>query len=593
MAIEDFDQVTIAAAHLRPFSKFIMSIGELPTSYLDSLSYAEQVTWFCDYLQNNVIPAINNNADALQELINYINSLDLQDEVNNKLDEMVEDGTLINLLTSYLPYVTPEMYGAKGDGETDDKNAILECLSENKIVNFSANKTYYCSTPILLENINGLLINGNNATLKFNGMSSSSVGNLGYFEFNNSTNVNIENLNINGNITWITRPYSWESGYNEYNISRNKTYDGFRLVDCSNFKINKCIATKIKVGFHLSNTTNSEIKNSSSLYTMADGILLHGGCKYVNVYNHYVNYGNDDQFSMVHESNDSNYVENCSYNNCNANNSFGACCVMQECINCYANNCSSLNNKDVPFKMGTSSGTFGCTNCSMNNIKVKSQNTIQGTSANLSTAVNNGTMAIAYTSGSVNLTNCSLNNCIFDETSGNNLSWFNPNHSGLKINNCIFNGINIIFTSISNIEFNNCKITSNDGNTITNSSVTFRNCSITDNVTYSTRGKRALSCNNCHNIILDNVTLAGKTNDITNLLSLYCDSTDYSTAYVDVNDTNLTITNMVDIYKNGVLRLNNISNFNYPRFREGQLVYFESNDGLYIITENNWTKLNA
>ncbi len=37
MAIEDFDQVTIEPAKLRPFSKFIMSIGELPTSYLDSL----------------------------------------------------------------------------------------------------------------------------------------------------------------------------------------------------------------------------------------------------------------------------------------------------------------------------------------------------------------------------------------------------------------------------------------------------------------------------------------------------------------------------------------------------------------------------
>ena len=68
MAIENFDQVTIAPAKLRPFSKFIMSIGELPTSYLDSLSYAEQVTWFCDYLQNRVIPAIDNNAEALKEV---------------------------------------------------------------------------------------------------------------------------------------------------------------------------------------------------------------------------------------------------------------------------------------------------------------------------------------------------------------------------------------------------------------------------------------------------------------------------------------------------------------------------------------------
>lgn len=113
MAIEDFDQVTIAPAKLRPFSKFIMSIGELPTSYLDSLSYAEQVTWFCDYLQNNVIPALNNNAEALEEVQglmtqlqeyvnNYFTNLDIQEEVNNKLDKMVTDGTLTRLIGNYI-----------------------------------------------------------------------------------------------------------------------------------------------------------------------------------------------------------------------------------------------------------------------------------------------------------------------------------------------------------------------------------------------------------------------------------------------------------------------------------------------------------
>lgn len=113
MAIEDFDQVTIAPAKLRPFSKFIMSIGELPTSYLDSLSYAEQITWFCDYLQNRVIPALNNNAEALEEVQNlmtqlqeyvdnYFTNLDVQEEINNKLDDMVEQGTLQEIIADYL-----------------------------------------------------------------------------------------------------------------------------------------------------------------------------------------------------------------------------------------------------------------------------------------------------------------------------------------------------------------------------------------------------------------------------------------------------------------------------------------------------------
>ena len=119
MAVENFDQVTIEPAKLRPFNKFIMSIGELPTSYLDSLSYAEQVTWFCDYLQNHVIPAVNNNAAALQEVQNlitelqeyvdnYFTNLDVQEEINNKLDEMALSGELTNLIKDYVDPIYTE-----------------------------------------------------------------------------------------------------------------------------------------------------------------------------------------------------------------------------------------------------------------------------------------------------------------------------------------------------------------------------------------------------------------------------------------------------------------------------------------------------
>ena len=138
MAIEDFDQVTIEASHLRPFSKFIMSIGELPTSYLDSLSYAEQVTWFCDYLQNNVIPAINNNADALEEVQNlmtqlqdyvsdYFENLDVQDEINNKLDQMAEDGSLTAIIGNYVDPIYRQ-YEEEIDQTMATQNATIQSL---------------------------------------------------------------------------------------------------------------------------------------------------------------------------------------------------------------------------------------------------------------------------------------------------------------------------------------------------------------------------------------------------------------------------------------------------------------------------------
>ena len=110
MAINQEPSVDVQS--LTPFKKFIMTIGAIPTSYLESMTYAELLMWFCDYLQNTVIPTVNNNADAVEELQslyeqleNYVNdyfdNLDIQDEINHKLDEMATDGTLMPLFNQY------------------------------------------------------------------------------------------------------------------------------------------------------------------------------------------------------------------------------------------------------------------------------------------------------------------------------------------------------------------------------------------------------------------------------------------------------------------------------------------------------------
>ena len=53
---------------LKPFTRFIYTIGELPSSYLMSMTYQEQLTWFCNYLATTVIPTVNNNGLAVEEL---------------------------------------------------------------------------------------------------------------------------------------------------------------------------------------------------------------------------------------------------------------------------------------------------------------------------------------------------------------------------------------------------------------------------------------------------------------------------------------------------------------------------------------------
>ena len=65
-------------------------------------------------------------------------------------------------------YITPEMYGAIGNGVADDRSAILDACEaaykSSKTVLFQ-NKMYYSSAPIVIEDVPDIEMNG---TLKFN-----------------------------------------------------------------------------------------------------------------------------------------------------------------------------------------------------------------------------------------------------------------------------------------------------------------------------------------------------------------------------------------------------------------------------------------
>ena len=208
---------------LPPFKRFCVTIGNLPSSYVDSMSYYECLMWLCKYLKDTVIPAVNENAEAVNELINWFNNLDVQDEVDNKLDEMAESGELEAIIGAYintnailgfntvadlksaenlingsyvrtLGYHTigdlggstykvrtvtnedvvdeaeiialndesliaelvkenearPEQYGAYGDNEHDDTEALQLCINKNKFVRLGTKKYYKISDTLTI-----------------------------------------------------------------------------------------------------------------------------------------------------------------------------------------------------------------------------------------------------------------------------------------------------------------------------------------------------------------------------------------------------------------------------------------------------------
>ena len=104
--------------NLKECISMCMTIGNLPTSYMESLTYEEQLIWLYKFLEDTVIPVINDNSKAIEELQN----LDLQDEVNKKIEEMAKSGELEEIIRKYIEnYII----------ETNEKIKLLE--NESKV----------------------------------------------------------------------------------------------------------------------------------------------------------------------------------------------------------------------------------------------------------------------------------------------------------------------------------------------------------------------------------------------------------------------------------------------------------------------------
>lgn len=96
---------------LPPFKAWLAS--NIPAVYDNTMTYYEELVALIKYLQDIVVPAVNDNASAvtiisnaveqLQSYVeNYFANLDVQEEINNKLDQMAEDGQLADIISQYL-----------------------------------------------------------------------------------------------------------------------------------------------------------------------------------------------------------------------------------------------------------------------------------------------------------------------------------------------------------------------------------------------------------------------------------------------------------------------------------------------------------
>lgn len=161
-------------------------------------------------------------SDKLYEIVTAINNVAKSDEITGKFNDINNTITIINTdLTNLKTYVTPEMFGAKGDGITDDYQALKNMFdSKPSIVNFGANKTYMVSKGIVSAGVCDCIIYGNNATIKCSiskieryGYSKAVLGTPSYYSSNegnfNAEKFELHDLNIDVNA------HTWEIPHND------------------------------------------------------------------------------------------------------------------------------------------------------------------------------------------------------------------------------------------------------------------------------------------------------------------------------------------------------------------------------------------
>lgn len=154
---------------LRPLTRFIYTIGELPSSYLMSMTYEEQLIWLCNYLEKTVIPTINNNGNAVSELQNlyielknYVDNYfdqNMPELVDEALQKLVDNGTLENLINDVLHLV--KIYDTEAEMLLN-KNSFVDGMTIKTLGKSTINDNGGAIFKIYDETPTGEYINLNN-----------------------------------------------------------------------------------------------------------------------------------------------------------------------------------------------------------------------------------------------------------------------------------------------------------------------------------------------------------------------------------------------------------------------------------------------
>lgn len=129
--------------------KLCITIGNLPSSYVDSMSYYECLMWLCNYIEKTIVPALNSNSEAITELQNYV------EQYLVDMDEVKEQ--IVNILADIRSLQTQVTQNTSDINELSDKLDLeignLKTYVDNLVnENFNILKQYVDYNDEILDN---------------------------------------------------------------------------------------------------------------------------------------------------------------------------------------------------------------------------------------------------------------------------------------------------------------------------------------------------------------------------------------------------------------------------------------------------------
>lgn len=405
--------------------------------------------------QNDNITQLEQNFITLYNFVNnYFNNLDVQEEINKKIDELITTGEFNSFLSGIY---TPEMFGAKGDGVTDDTEAIQKALAFN---NVNISKKYLITENLVLHS-NLKIFGGGTITKKveFN----DSYLNHCIFSCTDSNNIDINNIILMSNSLAIS------------------------VHGCSNVNITNLIINSEKYSILISDSeknesngitiSNIKLENDVTIIS-SDGIHVDGGCSNIYIYNVSGTTG-DDFIALNAIEGIRKTIKNVIIDNIKCSGYAGVRIYGQ--LNCVIENVS-INNSYINSNNGIRlTNIVGFIEINLN---APTFNNIVFNNCIVNSSIRN--VFLSYINGSV-----TFNNCTFVTTANPNVGFFNSSINSLLIfNNCIFNTNSTAFIQ-------DCVVGTPPENCNTYGNITLNNCDIKKVFLCFGTNKKTININNC------------------------------------------------------------------------------------------------